>query len=116
VNLTDAEPRPFEPIAEVGTVLAHEVARRGDEANVPAATERLGDRDPEHHFGLARTRGSLEQEFELAGRELLRDLVDRASLIVRERKALPGLNEVVRERDRVFVFLDAFPNRAGRFV
>jgi len=96
--------------------LTHEIARGRHQANVTAAAQRFGDRDAKHHLGLAGAGGRLEEEFELAARELSRNLVDGARLIFREREALTGLDQFVRERDRVFVGVDAFPNRAGGLV
>ena len=116
VHFTDAETRALEAVAEILAILAHEVARGSHETHVAAAAKRFGDRRAEHHFGLAGTGWRLEQKLELALGELRRNLADRACLVVGQREALAGLDQIVREGHDILVGLDAFPNRARRVV
>jgi hypothetical protein len=116
VNLPDAETRAFEPVAEVRTVLAHEIAGRRDQTNVSSAAERLGDRDAEHDLGLAGAGRGLEEKFEFSGCDQARDRLDRGRLIGGEGKRFAGCDQLVSERDRVFVDVDAVPDGPGRLV
>jgi hypothetical protein len=53
----------------------------------------------------------LQQELVLAGVEETGDLGDRRALIVGEAEALTGLDEFVRDGDRVGIGVDRVPDR-----
>jgi hypothetical protein len=114
VDLAHAESRTFEPFAEVRAILTHEIARRRDQANVPAGAQRFGDGDAQHHLGFAGARGRFEQKLEVAAGEAAADRRDCILLIVGERELLAGLDEFVGECDGLRVLLDLIPNGARR--
>ena len=60
VNLADFEVGPVETLAEIRAVLADEIARRRDQADVAARSQRFGDGDAHHDFGLPRAGRSFE--------------------------------------------------------
>jgi hypothetical protein len=110
VDLRYAQRRALQPFAEVGDVLAHEIARRGNQTHVAFFFEYRIDRHAQHDFGFARARGRFEQELENVVVEPGADGIDRLALIVGERKRFAGLDELVRYGDGLRVAVDGRPN------
>jgi hypothetical protein len=112
VDLRHAQRRPGEPFVKIRDVLADQIASRRDQANVALLFEDGVDRHAQHDFGLARSRRRLEEKLEDIGVEPGADSVDRRALIVGEGKSFAGLDELVREGDRLRVAVDRRPNLA----
>ena len=98
------------PVVKVRDVLTHEIASRRDQADVAFLFENGVDRDAQHNFGLARPRRRLEQKLEDVVVESGADRVDRRSLVVRQRKCFAGLDEFMRNGDRLRIAVDRRPN------
>jgi hypothetical protein len=110
VDLRDAQRRPREPVAKICDVLTDEVARRRDQADVAFFFENRVDGHAQHDFGFARAGRRFEQKLEGIVVESGTDRIDRPFLVVRKRKGFTGLNEFVRDGDRLSVAIDGRPD------
>jgi hypothetical protein len=108
--LSHPQRRPREPGLEIRDVLANQIAGRRDQTDITLFFENGVDRHAKHDFGFAGARRRLEQKLENVVVEPGADRVDRYALIGRERKCFAGLDEFVRDGDRLGVAVDRRPN------